>query len=158
MILKLEWQYFGYWCEELTHWKSPWFWERLKAGGEGDDREWDGWMASLTRWTWVWASSRRWRRTGKPGMLQSMGSQKNGHDWVTEQQNLVVKNIFISISCWFSCYLPLAYLLLSVTETKGIINNITVYFTHKDRKNLQQAFSPILIDQLGHIIPIQPMA
>ena len=46
------------WCEELTHLKRPWCWERLKAGGEEDDRRWDGWMASLTQWTWVWASSR----------------------------------------------------------------------------------------------------
>ena len=55
LMLKL--QYFGMWCEELTHWKRPECWERLKAGGEGDDRWWDGWMALLTRWTWVWASS-----------------------------------------------------------------------------------------------------
>jgi len=48
------------WCKELTHWKRPWYWERLKAGGKGDDRGWDGWMASLTRWIWVWASSRSW--------------------------------------------------------------------------------------------------
>ena len=46
------------WCKELTHWKRPWCWERLKAGGEGDDRGWDGWMASLTQWTWVWVNSR----------------------------------------------------------------------------------------------------
>ena len=58
-----------------THWKRPWCWERLKAGGEGDDRGWDGWMASPTWRTWVWASSRSWWWTGKPGMLQSMGSQ-----------------------------------------------------------------------------------
>ena len=58
------------WCEELTHWKRPWCWERLKAGGEGDDRGWDGWMASPTRWTWVWASSGSWWWTGKPGVLQ----------------------------------------------------------------------------------------
>ena len=57
------------WCEELTHLKRPWCWERLRAGGEGDDRGWDGWMASLTQWTWVWASSQRWWRTGKPGVL-----------------------------------------------------------------------------------------
>ena len=63
------------WCKELIHWKRPWCWERLKAGGEGDDRGWDGWMASPTRWTWVWASSGSWWWTGKPGMLQSMGSQ-----------------------------------------------------------------------------------
>ena len=52
------------WCKELTHWKRPWCWERLKAGGEGDDRWWDAWMASPTWWTWVWASSGRWLRTG----------------------------------------------------------------------------------------------
>ena len=63
------------WCEELTHWKRPWCWERLKAGGEGDDRGWEGWMASPILWTWVWASSRSWWWTGRPGMLQSMGSQ-----------------------------------------------------------------------------------
>ena len=57
------------WCEELIYWKRPGCWERLKAGGEGDNRGWDGWMASLTRWTWVWASSRSWWWAGKPGML-----------------------------------------------------------------------------------------
>ena len=73
------------WWEELTHWKRPWCWERLKAGEE-DDSVWDGWMASPTQWTWVWAGSGRWWWTGKPGMLQSMGLQSVGHDWVTEQQ------------------------------------------------------------------------
>ena len=72
------------WCEELTHCKIPWCWERLKAGGEGDDRGWDGWMASLTWQTWVWASSRSWCWRGEPGTLQSMGSQRVGHDWVAE--------------------------------------------------------------------------
>ena len=62
------------WCEELNYWKRPWCWERFKAGGEGDDRGWDGWMASPTRSTWVWASSRSWWWTGKPGVLQSMES------------------------------------------------------------------------------------
>ena len=71
------------WCEELTHWKRPWCWEKLKARGEGDDRGWDCWMASAIQWTWVWASSRRWWWTGKPGVLQSMG-HRVGHDWVTE--------------------------------------------------------------------------
>ena len=71
------------WCKELTHWKRPWCWERLKAR-EGDNRGWDGWMASLTQWTWVWASSRNWWSTGMPGLLQSMGSQRVGHDWATE--------------------------------------------------------------------------
>ena len=65
--------------------KDPWCWERLKAGGEGYDRRWDGWMASLTQWKWVWASSRRWWRTGKPVMLHPMGSQRVGPDFGTEQ-------------------------------------------------------------------------
>ena len=64
--------------------KRSWCWERLKAGREGDDWGWDGWMASLTRWTWVWADSRRWWRTGKPGVLLSMRLQRVRHDWATE--------------------------------------------------------------------------
>ena len=72
------------WCEELTHWKRTWCWERLKAGGEGGGRGWGGWMASPTPWTWVWVSSRSWWWTGRPGLLQSMGSQRVGHDWATE--------------------------------------------------------------------------
>ena len=63
------------WCKELTHWKRPRYWERLKAGGEGDVRGWDCWMASLTQWTWVWVNSGSWWWIGRPGMLQSMDSQ-----------------------------------------------------------------------------------
>ena len=72
------------WCKEPTHQKRLWCSEKWKAGGEGDDRGQDGWMASPTQWIWVWASSRRWWRTEKPGMLQSMGLQRVRHDWVTE--------------------------------------------------------------------------
>ena len=72
------------WCRELTHLKRLWFWERLRAGGEGDERGWDGWMASPTQWTWVWVDSRSCWWTGRPGMLHFMGSQRVGHDWVTE--------------------------------------------------------------------------
>ena len=75
---------FATWCEELTHLKRPWCWERLKVGGEGNGRGWDGRMASPTQWTWVWVNSRSWWWTDKPGMLQSMGSQRDGHDWATE--------------------------------------------------------------------------
>ena len=71
-------------CEGVTHLKRSRCWERLKAGGEGDDRGWDCWMASLTQGTWVWVDSGRWWWTGRPGMLQSVGSQRVGHDWVTE--------------------------------------------------------------------------
>ena len=75
-----------YWisCEELTHWKRLWCWEELGAGEEGDDRGWDGWMASLTRWTWVWVNSESWWWTGRPGVLWFMGSQRVGHNWATE--------------------------------------------------------------------------
>ena len=68
----------------LTHLKRPWCWGRLKVGGKGDDRGWDGWMASLTEWKWVWVNSGSWRWIGRPSMLQSMGSQRIGHDWTTE--------------------------------------------------------------------------
>ena len=71
-------------CEQLTHWKRLWCWEGLGAGGEGDDRGWDGWMTSPTRWTWVWVNSGSWWWTGRPGMLQFMGLQRVGQDWVAE--------------------------------------------------------------------------
>ena len=83
LMLKFKLNTLATWCEELTHWKRPWWWERLKAG-EGDDRGCDGWMASPTWWPWVWASSGIWWWTGKPGVLQSMGLQRTGHDWVIE--------------------------------------------------------------------------
>ena len=70
-------------CEEFTHCKRPWCWEEL-GSGEGDDRGWDGWMASLTQWTWVWVNSRSWWWTGRPGMLRFMGSEKVRHNWATE--------------------------------------------------------------------------
>ena len=72
------------WCEELTHWKRPWCWERLKTGGEGDNKWGDGWMASQTRRTYIWVSFGSWWWTGKAGVLQSTGSQRVGHNWVNE--------------------------------------------------------------------------
>ena len=74
------------WYEKATHWKRPWCWERLTVGGEGDDRGWDGWMASPTQGTWVWVSSGRWWRTGKAGRLQSVGSQSQTwlRNWTTK--------------------------------------------------------------------------
>ena len=90
LILKLNLQYFGQRCKELNHLMRPWCWERFKAGGEGDNRGWDGWMASQwmplrwTQWTWVWVNSGSWWWTGRPGVLQSMVSQRVQHDWATE--------------------------------------------------------------------------
>ena len=74
------------WCEQPTHWKRLWCWERLKAEGEEGDRGWDGWMAPPTQRMWAWESSGRWWRIGKSGVLQSMGSQRVRHDLMTEQQ------------------------------------------------------------------------
>ena len=73
------------WPADVKKWliERPWCWERLKARGEGD-RGWDGWMSSLTQWTWVWVNSGSWWWTGRPGVLQSMGSLRVRHDWVTE--------------------------------------------------------------------------
>ena len=83
--------------EELTHLKRVWCWEWWKAGGEGDDRGWDDWMASLTGWTWVWVNSRSWWWTGKPGILQSMGSQRVGHDWATELNSIITRLTWVAL-------------------------------------------------------------
>ena len=85
LTLQLKLQYFGNLRWRTTRWKRLWCWERLKAGVEGDNREWDGWMASLTQWTWVWASSGKWWRIGKPGVLQTTELKRVRHDWATEQ-------------------------------------------------------------------------
>ena len=108
LMLELKLQFFGHLMWRADSLEKPWCWEAFKAGGEGDNRGWDGCMASLIQWTWVWANSRRWWRTGRPGTLQSMGSQRVGHDWATEQQLLsfdrflLVKMRFIR-SRWWRC-------------------------------------------------------
>ena len=84
LMLKLKLQYFGHLLRRTDSLEKTWCWERLKARGEGDDRGGDGWMTSLTQWTWVWVSSRCWGWTRKPGMLQSMESQRVRHYWGTE--------------------------------------------------------------------------
>ena len=95
------------WHEELTHLKRLWCWERLKAGGEGDNREWDSWMVSPTRWTWVWESSGSWWWTGKPGVLQSMGSQRVGYDRATE------------LNWYYICISLMLYLTLMLGKIEG---------------------------------------
>ena len=84
LMLKLKLQYFGHLMQRTDSLEKAWCWERLKAGGEREDRGWNGCMVSLTQWTWVWVNSRSWWWTGRPGVLQSMGSQRVRHDWVTE--------------------------------------------------------------------------
>ena len=96
LMLKLKLQYFGHVRQRL------WFWERLRAGGEGDDRAWNGWMASLIQWTRVWVNPGSWWWTGRPGVLQFMGSQRIRHDWVTELKWTESKRSIVvvhSISC-----------------------------------------------------------
>ena len=93
------------WCEELTHLKRPWCWERLKAGWEGDNRGWDGWVASPTQRTWVWVNSRSWWWTGK---LQSMESQRVKHDCATELKKTgtfphYLKPFFDHLGCYALC-------------------------------------------------------
>ena len=101
LMLKLKFQYFGHLMWRADSFEKPWCWEKLKAGGEGDDRGWNGWMASPTQWTWVWVNSGNWWQTGRPGMLQSMRLQRVRHDlrlsWTELGTNIekisVVKNL-----------------------------------------------------------------
>ena len=117
LMLKLKLQYFGHLMRTTDSFERPWCWERLRAGGEGDDRGWDGWMVSLTQWTWIWVNSRSWWWTGKPGMLQSMGSPRVGHDWATKL------NLTESVS-QLPPYILFVYLLSSLTI--AIIFNIYI--------------------------------
>ena len=95
------------WYKQPTLWKRPLCWERLRAEGEGGNRGWDGWMASPTQWTWVWANSGRWWRTGEPGVLQSMGS------WV--KHNLV--KIATILLQKVVCFPPTCMLILIILFT-----------------------------------------
>ena len=90
------------WCKYPTYWKRPWCWERLKAGEEGGNRGWDGWMVSPTQWSWVWANSRRQQRTGKPDVLQSMRLQRVRHNWAAEQEQSILQ-LDTYCSCRWKC-------------------------------------------------------
>ena len=108
--VKLKLQYFGHLMRRTDSLERPWCWERPKAGGEGVNRRWDSWTASLTRWTWVCASFLSWWWTRKPGVLRFMGSQRVRHNWVTELNWTTYKywggrhKIFPQSSKkWFNC-------------------------------------------------------
>ena len=100
MMLKLKLQYFGHLMWRVDSLEKIWRWEGLGAGREGDDRGWDGWMASLTWWTWVWVNSGSWWRTGRPGVLQFMGSQRARHNWATELNWTDNKSSSIHTNCY----------------------------------------------------------
>ena len=93
LTVKLKLQYFGHLMLSVNSLEKTPMLGKIEGKGEGDNGGWDGWMASLTRWTWVWASSARWWKTGKPDMLQSMGSQRVGYNWVTEQHRTKTKEL-----------------------------------------------------------------
>ena len=132
MILNIHWKDWCWswssntlaiWCEELTHLKRPWCWERLKAGGEGDNRGADGLMASPTWRMWIWAGSRRWSRTGKAGILQFLGVSKSWtqlSDWTTTSWNFITSTRFVGknqdpeISSWI-------YLKVCSTSSPGAL-------------------------------------
>ena len=97
LMLKLKLQYFDHLIWRTDSLEKTWRWERLKTGGEGDDRGWDGWMASPTWWTWVWVSSGSWWWTGKSGVLQSMVSQKVRHVWVSELTDTIFVFLFVTV-------------------------------------------------------------
>jgi len=122
------------WCEKLTHLKRSWCWERFKAGGEGNDRGRDGWMASPTLWTWVWVSSRSWWWTGKPGVLQSMESQRVRYDWATELNwtdppPIQVALFFIDFSSWFTVFLTTTHVII-LGDFNIYVESICIYFLH----------------------------
>ena len=116
------------WCEELTHWKRPWCWERLRAGGEGDDRGWDGWMA------WVWVNSGSWWWTGRPGVLQFMGLQRVRHDWATQLNwtgylNFLYQPIYwlFPIFYWINCLFFIFKSFLNFLDIKIFFLQCTLY-------------------------------
>jgi len=148
-MLKLKLNTLDNWCEELTHLKRPWCWERLKVGGEGDDRGWDGWIASPTWWTWVWESSGSWWWTGKPSMLQSMGLQRVRHNWtelivlflislilsVTEEY-VILKELFYLLSqsylfVYFTLYWGRGWIFLSILGTFYLWWKLVLYLWYK---------------------------
>ena len=124
------------WWKELTHWKRSWCWEWLKAGGEGDDRGWDGWMASPSPWTWVWVNSGSWWWTVRPGVLQSMGrkDRRQLRDW-TELSDISEESSWVGVHRgWLgddefsSLYLTLHTLKLLQCRTGQILPSSCVWY------------------------------
>ena len=116
LLLKLKLRYFGTSCEELTHWKRPWCWEGLEAGGEGDNRGLDGWITSPTQWTWVWVNSRSWWWTGR---LWFLGSQRVRHNLTTEL-NWTESNKYFWDVIWAS-NVVIKWLIIITAETSWML-------------------------------------
>ena len=143
------------WSDELTHWKKPWCWKELGAGGEGDDRGWDDWMASSTRWAWVWVNSRSCWWTGRPGVLWFMGSQRVGHDWATELNwtelnwtELMGPDAIILVF-WMLSFKP-AFSLSSFTFHREVFSSSSLSAI----KVVSSAYLKLLIFLLAILIPV----
>ena len=134
------------------HQSFPWCWERLKAGGEGGDSGWDGWMASMTQRTWVWANSGRWRRIGKPGMLQFMGLQRVRHDLATERQQIT-----LNMKTWNQPLKKCLSIQYSIVNYSTLWYSRSIHFIHLTRLKLDThwtASPPLPISQApGHYHP-----
>ena len=131
-------------CEELTLWKRPWCWEGLGAGGAGDDRGWDGWMASRTWLTWVWVNSGTWWWTGRPGVLRFMGPQGVRHDWVTELNWTEVELITLT-------YSMLSLALISVIQTMIFCHNFVFAYTFLSHQSYEQFENKYLMLKCMHV-------
>jgi len=136
LMLKLKLQYFGHLMWRVDSLEKIWCWEALGAEGEGDDRGWDGWMASPTLWTWVWVNSGSWWWTGRPGVLQFTGLKRVGNNWANELNwtEWSINGIFYwsgysSLYCWFFIHL---FPWHSLTVAKGFHSFILSFFLHKD--------------------------
>ena len=136
-MLRLKLQYFGHLMRRVDSLEKTLMWEGLGAGGEGDDVGWDGWMASPTRWTWVWVNFGSWWWMGRPGVLWFMGSQRVKHDWVTELNWTDIKNKFEILKIYFSmcsdnkylCFLKSFYLLnWKIGEILYILEKTATFF------------------------------
>ena len=125
-------------CKEPIHWKRPWCWERLRAREEVGNRGWDGWMASLTQWTWVWANSKRYWKTGKPDVLQFMGLQRVGHYLATEQDSC----IFLHIEEHLNHYLEMAGFLCMISYLL-MFNLMDGFPTHPPTAKKSHIFPPL---------------
>ena len=136
---------------KLTHWKRPWCWERLEAGEEGDNRGWDGWMASLTRWTWVWVGSGSCWWTGRPGMLQSKGSQRVRHNWATELNWYHVTFIHVSVDTWLDVFCILHIVINATMNAKvylSVQNCIFIFFTYIQMSWITGLYSGVIFSLL----------
>ena len=138
-MLKLKLQYFGHLMRRNDSFEKTLMLGRLEAGREGDNRGWDGWMASLTQWTWVWVNSGSWWWTGRPGVLRFMESQRVGHDWVTELM-VVLFLLFWETSMLFSIVKDSLFLMHSMLICIGKARFLTVIFWDQCFNPLKHSF------------------